>query len=876
MIWIDPRISVFLFLLVLATHVSVAQNIPEVKISIAANEKPLADVLEEIAQKSKSRFSYNPKRIQSDQTINYQATNKSVNEILVELGNQFDFQYSLVEGQIILKPVKRSEKSVGESVQNVTLSGFVKDAGNGEGLIGPNIYIKALGVGTTTNAFGFFSLTIPKGNYEISITFIGYKTFTKSIDLKTSIRENMLLEEEPHVLSEILIMEAPAPVVEEIQASKINLRPRTVEERPALFGEMDVIKSLESVPGIKLQSDGSTFYSVRGGSRDQNIVLIDDSPIYNPSHMLGIFSTIIPDAITDINVYRGDIPASIGGRLSSVLDIHTKKGNDQYLQAWGSGGLVSTKLGVEGPIKKNVSSYLITGRFSTMRWLFQNADENLKEFRFHDLTGKTNFRFNSKNRMFFSFYTGSDHYFSGNNGISWSNNAGTIRWNHLFSEQLFLNTTVSASGYDYFLHTDVSKKQRWNSHINNVNLKTDFSYFIKPQNELTFGIGVNGYNFNPGNVQEGSSNTQISNQSIRNSVEFVLYGSHEVTLNKKWSIKYGVRLSSWTNIGEAFEFTFDKNHNAIDTMVYKAGEPYITFVKAEPRLTLHYLINEHSSLKASYSRNVQNVHLISNSISPFTSLDVWLPSSVNIKPQLSDQFTLGSYHQLAHSGFSLVAEVFYKKMYNQIDYETHAETLLNPFVESELRFGTAQAYGIEMQIKKDEGRLRGMIGYSYARAKRHFAELNQGKTYNAYADRPNQINVTLSYDVSLRWTIGMNWNYLTGSPYSSPVSFYSYNGLEVPVYGQKNNDRLPDYHRLDAAATVKLNRNRESKFQHSLTMSIYNVYGRKNALYVNYNKTELNSKDFKVPSNLIDSERAISQFYLFQFTPSVTYNFKWR
>ncbi len=876
MIWIDPRTRVFLFLLVLATHVSVAQNVPEVKISISAKEKSLADVLEEIAQKSKSRFSYNPKRIQSDQTINYQATNKSVNEILVELGNQFDFQYSLVEGQIILKPVKKSEKSVGESIQNVTLSGFVKDASNGEGLIGPSVYIKALGVGTTTNAFGFFSLTIPKGNYEVFITFIGYKPFTKSIDLKTSIRENMLLEEEPQVLSEIIVMGAPAPVVEEIQVSKTNLRPRTVEERPALFGEMDVIKSLESVPGIKLQSDGSTFYSVRGGSRDQNLVLIDDSPIYNPSHMLGIFSTIIPDAITDINVYKGDMPASIGGRLSSVLDIHTKKGNDQYLQAWGSGGLVSTKLGVEGPIKKNVSSYLLTGRFSTMRWLFQNADENLKEFRFHDLTGKMNFRFNSKNRMFFSFYTGSDNYFSGNNGISWSNNAGTIRWNHLFSERLFLNTTVSASGYDYFLYTDVSKNQRWNSHINNFNLKTDFSYFIKPQNELTFGIGVNGYNFNPGNVQEGSSNTQISNQSIRNSVEFVLYGNHEVTLNKKWGIKYGVRLSSWTNIGEAFEFTFDKNHNAIDTLAYKAGEPYITFVKAEPRLTLHYLINEHSSLKASYSRNVQNAHLISNSISPFTSLDVWLPSSVNIKPQLSDQFTLGSYHQLAHSGFSLVAEAFYKKMYNQIDYETHAETLLNPFVESELRFGTAQAYGIEMQIKKDEGRLRGMIGYSYARAKRHFAELNQGKTYNAYSDRPNQINVTLSFDVSLRWTIGMNWNYLTGSPYSSPVSFYSYNGLEVPVYGQKNNDRLPDYHRLDAAATVKLNRNRESKFQHSLTMSIYNVYGRKNALYINYNKTELGSKDFKVPSNLLDGERAISQFYLFQFTPSVTYNFKWR
>ena len=874
MIRIDARLSVLLFLLVLATQFTVAQNIPDVKISLSAKEVSLSSVLEEIAQKSKSRFSYNPKRIQSDQKINYQAANKSVNEILVDLGDQFDFQYSLVEDQIILKPIKKSAKSI---EQDVTLSGYIKDATNGEGLIGSTLYIKALEVGATANAYGFFSLTIPKGKYDVAISFMGYKTLTKTIDLKTSIRENLLLAEEPNMLPEIIVTgTVAAAVVEEIQVSKTDLRPRTVEERPALFGEMDVIKSLESIPGIKLQSDGSTFYYVRGGARDQNLVLIDDSPIYNPSHLLGLFSTIIPDAITDIDVYKGDMPASMGGRLSSVLDIHTKKGNDQYTQVWGSGGLVSTKLGVEGPLKKNVSSYLVTGRFSTMRWLFQTLDKNLKQFRFHDITGKMNFKFNSKNRMFFSFYTGSDNYFSGNNGINWNNNAATIRWNHLFSERLFMNTTLSASGYDYFLYTDVSKNQRWNSHISNLNLKSDFSYFIKPQNEFTFGLGLNGYNFNPGNVQEGSSNTQVSNLSVRNSVEFVVYGNHEVTFNKKWGLKYGIRLTSWSNIGEVFEFKFDENRNPIDTLSFEAGDPYITFVNAEPRLTLQYLINEHASLKASYSRNVQNVHLLSNSISPFTSLDVWLPSSFNIKPQTSDQGTLGSYHELGHSGISLVTEVFYKKMYNQIDYETHAETLLNPLLESELRFGTAHAYGIELQAKKDEGRLRGMIGYSYARAKRQFAELNQGKTYNAFSDRPNQFNVTLSYDVSLRWTVGMNWNYLTGAPYSSPVSFYSYNGQEVPVYGQKNNDRLPNYHRLDVSATVKLNRNSESKFKHSLTMSIYNVYGRKNALYINYNKTELGEKDFKVPSNLLASERAISQFYLFQFTPSVSYNFKWR
>lgn len=850
-----------------------AQKIPDKKITIESKDQSLAHVLEEVSEKSAIRFSYNPKRIQAERKVNYQAIEKSASEILADLAERFDFQYSLVEDQVILKPAKKIEKS---AEQVVTLSGYIKDAANGEALIGSTIFIKELQVGTVSNTYGFFSITLPKGTYEVISSFIGYKHSSKIIDLQTSIMENILLMEEPPVLNEIIVTAAPDEVVEEIQVSKTNVKPRAVEERPALFGEMDVLKSLEAVPGFKLHSDGSTFYYVRGGQRDQNLVLIDDSPIYNPSHLLGLFSTIIPDAVTDINIYKGDMPASLGGRLSSVLDIHTKKGNDQHTQVWGNVGLISTKLGVEGPIKKDISSFLISGRFSRLQWLFQLQDESIKKFSFHDLTGKMNFKLSAKDRIFFSFYTGSDNYFSGNNGINWANNAGTFRWNHVITDRLFLNTTLSASGYDYFVYTDVSKNQRWNSHISNLNMKTDFSYFIKPQSELTFGLGLNGYRFNPGNLQTGSSNTQVSNVSARNSLEFILYGNHQVTLNNKWGLNYGLRFTSWTNSGEAFEFKFDDNHNPVDTLVFGKGEPYITYVNVEPRLTLQYLINEHSSIKASYSRNVQNVHLISNSISPFTSLDVWLPSSLNIQPQRSDQVALGYYHKLARSGISLVTETFYKKLYNQIDYATHAETLLNPFLESELRFGEAHAYGVEFQATKNEGRLRGTTGYSYARAKRTFPDLNDGKSYNAFSDRPHQINLTLSYDINLRWMIGMNWNYFTGAPFSSPVSFYNYNGLEVPVYGQKNNDRYPNYHRLDASATLKLNKNVEKKYQHSLTFSVYNVYGRKNSVFINFNKTEVSVRDFKVPSNVLVSDRAISQFYLFQFTPAVSYNFKWK
>ncbi|MBL7861260.1 MAG: carboxypeptidase-like regulatory domain-containing protein [Cyclobacteriaceae bacterium] len=847
-----------------------AQVLPGKRMTIQVQDQTLTSVLAEIENKSGVRFSYNPRKIQSDRKITFIVTNESIQDVLDALSEQAGLQYALIENQIILSPQKKSES---EAVP-LTYSGYVKDQVNGEALIGATLYLKQLQTGTVTNSYGFFSLSLPKGNYEISVSYIGFQSIHKTVDLQVSLREDLVLKEDLPILEEVLVTDQAEESIAETQVSKINLRPKSIEERPALFGENDVIKSLESVPGIKFHSDGSTFYYVRGGNRDQNLVLIDDSPIYNPSHLLGLFSTIIPDAATDITLYKGNMPASFGGRLSSVLDVHTRKGNDQFTQVWGNVGLISTKLGIEGPLKKERSSFLLSGRFSRLKWLFQMVDDRINQFGFHDLTGKMNFKLNSKNHAYFSFYTGSDNYFAGNNGIKWTNTAGTIRWTHLYSERLFINTTFSASGYDYFLYTNVSSNQRWNSHISNVNLKSDFSYFIKPENEVSFGLGVNGYNFNPGNVT--TNNVQNSNVSARHSLEFLLYGNQDLKLNSRWGLNYGLRFTSWTNYGEAFEFKFDENHNPVDTLIYPGGESYINFINAEPRLTIQYLINNESSIKAGYARNVQNVHLISNSISPFTSLEVWLPSSFNIQPQRSNQVTLGYYHLLSTRGISLSGEVFGKIMQNQIDFETHAETLLNPFFESELRFGQARSYGFELLAKKELGRIRGLAGYTFSRVSRTFPDLNQGRSYNALFDRPHQLNITMSYDLNLKWTVSANWNLLSGAPYSSPVSFYQYNGLEVPVYGQKNNDRLPSYHRLDVTANLKLNKNPENKFKHDLTFSIFNLYGRKNPLFVNFNKEEVSYRDFKVPANLLESQYAISQFYLFQVTPCISYNFRWR
>ncbi len=852
--------------------VKAQNNIPAIRVTLDAKDLPLSEALSIISQQSGVSFSYNPRRVSGARTINYNCNQKLLSEVLNDLAKQGNFSFQLLEGQIILKPNNQSDP---EEIKKVTLSGFIKDASNGEALIGASIIIEELQVGAISNVFGFYSITVPAGNYNIEFSYVGFQKSSKRLALTTSLTEQMSLVPVPSLLQEIVVVGSNANLVNEVQLSKSNIKAKTISEKPSFFGESDAVKALESIPGIKIHSDGSTFYYVRGGDRDQNLIVIDDAPIFNPSHLLGLFSTIIPEAVNDINLYKGSMPASLGGRLSSIMDVRTKKGNDQHFEAGGSVGLLSTKLSVEGPIKKDKSSYLLSGRLSRVKWIFQLANDDIKKFHFYDLTGKLNFDLDEKNKLFFSFYTGSDNFLTSNNGIEWSNRTTTLRWNHIFSKRLFLNTTIAGGVFDYFLHTNIANQTRWNSHLSNVNLKADFSYFKNPKEEITFGIKLGGYNFNPGNISV--RNIPIPPVvSVRNSSEFVLYGNHEIRFGNRWGLSYGLRVTNWTNEGESFEFIFDENRFPIDTVFFKKGDKYKRYESAEPRISVSYFINENSSLKASFARNIQNIHLITNSISPFTSFEVWLPSSINIKPQNANQFALGYFKNLPSTGLALEIESFYKKMNNQIDYEAHAETLLNPLLESELRFGEAQAYGVEFQLRKNDGRLRGWIAYSYARAKRKFDEINQGRTFNAFYDRPHQVNFTLSYDINLRWNVGLNWNYTTGAPFSSPVGFYTLNGLEIPVYDQKNNDRLPDYHRLDLSATWLLNRNSERKFKHNLTFSIFNFYGRKNALFINYNKSETSDGNFKIPANLLENKAVATQFYLFQFTPSVSYNFKWR
>ncbi|WP_185153646.1 TonB-dependent receptor [Fulvivirga lutimaris] len=829
----------------------------------------LKALFELIQEKCKVSFSYNPNRLPLKEKVTYQAK-KSLEEILKDLEDKFSIEFSFIEQQIIIKPKRKAND---KKASTYTISGYIKDNKNGEALIGATVSIPALNIGTSSNVYGFFSLTVPDQEHEVKISFIGYSEVIKTYSQGSSEEVIELVETIP-MLEEVVISSGPNPEIGEIQLSKSILRPEAVSEMPALFGEMDVVKSMEFMPGIKAHSDGSTFFYVRGGNRDQNLIMLDDAPIFNSSHMLGVFSTIIPDAVNSIDIYTGDMPASMGGRLSSVVDIRTKKGNDKHTQVWGNVGLISTKLGIEGPIRKEQSSFLVSGRLSRIKWIFENENQDLKQLYFYDLTTKLNFKLSNRDQIYFSAYSGRDNYFVDNSGIEWANLAGTFRWNHIVNDRLFLNTTIAASSYDYFLHTDVENNTKWKSHIANLNIKGDFTYFVNPDNVVTFGLAINGHNFNPGNLTTDDPDVQPPLVSIKNAFESVIYGQQEVKLGEHWGLKYGLRLTSWTNQGASFEFQFDENKNVTDTLFYEAGEDYNQYGNAEPRLGISYFINDQSAIKLSYARTVQNLHLITNSISPFTSLEVWLPSSINIKPQIANQVALGYQHSWPKSGLAFSTEVYAKKMFNQIDYQPHAETLLNPLLENELLFGDAEAYGTEFTLKKELGRLRGWAGYTYSRATRTFDEIDNGEAFNSFYDRPHEVNLVLGYDLTERIKLGANWIYYTGSPYSAPIGFYKFNDQETPVYGKKNNARLPGYHRLDFSATFTLNKPENTKFHHDLSLSFYNLYGRKNTLFINYNKTEVGENEFKIPSNLLEDNRVTSQYYLFRFTPSLTYNFR--
>ena len=688
---------------------------------------------------------------------------------------------------------------------------------------------------------------------------------------------DIALDPDISVLKEIVVNATmSANKLEIAENTKVDYKPDNMVKGPALMGELDVIKSLQSIPGIKMAADGSTMFHVRGGARDQNLILMDEAPIYNPAHLLGLFSTIIPDAAKDIKIYKGDIPIQQGGRLSSLIDIKTRDGNQKHFGMNGTIGLISSRLALEGPVKKDYSSYFLSGRFSQIRWIGKKLNSNLSDLYFFDLNGKMNFQINRNNRLYISFYSGKDYYSADNSGISWGNFAGTIRWNHIFNQKLFSNTTLYTSKYDYNLYTSVSQNNRWNSHIANLSLKTDFSYFINPELTILFGFSLSGHDFNPGNYEAGNGNhpADVPLVSKRNASELVLYAGSEHRFSDQIAIKYGLRLVNWLNVGAATEYFFDADHQLIGNQDYNQGQVYHHYTALSPRISLDYSFDRNNAVQAYYSRTVQNIHMISNTISPFTNFEVWLPSGPNIKPEYCDQTGAGYFLDFGHDKYQLSIEGYYKWLQNQIDYKDHADMLLNPLMEGDLRFGKGRAYGLEIMLRKNSGTLQGWISYNYSRTLRTILGVNNNIEYPAAYDRPEEVNLSLSEQLGKRTNFSANWIFSSGSAITTPVGFYQYDGETVPLYGNKNNDRLPDYHRLDVALTVDLS-NPNRRYRHSLIFSIFNLYGHKNPVYLNFNKIELDNGNLRVPSDLYPQPEMVPyKSFVYYIIPSVSYSFK--
>lgn len=831
-------------------------------------------------------FSYNPRQLPLKEKVSVQATDKSVSLILDQLLKPLGISWLVSENQVILRMEKSGMQSDKQNllIRKFTISGYIRDKTSGEVLIGVNVYDKNSLKGTTTNSYGFYSLTLPGGNYDLTSSLIGYTTYNHSINLNKDQEIRINLSEATIEMQAVEILDGKdIQGIDPVAAGEVRLSSSALKRMAGFAGNIDVIKSLQAVPGINAFGDGSSFFYVRGGNNDQNLMLLDEAPIFNPAHLFGFFSALSPDAIKDVKAYKGDFPASYGGRLSSVIDIRARDGNLNRLGFSGNLGIFTSDLTLEGPLAKEKSSFILSARKSNLNWL-SNSEISGKSFTidFYDLNAKLNIRLNDKNRIFFTGFTGKDDFSRISNGsvntfgLSWDNTTGTIRWNHLFNNKIFVNTTAIFSEYNYYLYINREQDDYWQSSIQNRTLKTDFSWFPNPSNTIKSGVELSNYYSNPGNVHFSDEETQRSAPQISryHSLGINFYISNDQIVKEKLSLKYGLRISSWRNLGPATVYFFDPNYAVYDSLNVEKGDYYAPFFNVEPRISISYAISPGSAITAGYCRTTQYLQMLSNSTSPFTSLEVWAPSGPNIKPQKADQFTIGYLTKTSNSKISLNVEAFYKLFHNQIDYKDHANMLYNPLIEGELRFGESKSYGVELLLRKTEGKFSGWIGYSYARALKTIEGVNNGNEYPAFYDHPHSLFANLALSTGSRWDISANWFYMTGSAFSSPSGFMLYNGYQVPIYGNKNNDRLPDYHRLDLSVSFRVNKPGQ-RFRHNIVLSVYNVYGRKNPFSVNFNKIMNDNGDIVVPADLDGSYEIIpTKISVAGIIPSLNYTFK--
>ncbi len=874
--WIIPGILLFS-----CGPITVAQQ-PDLnqKVAVHYSGIPLEEVLIDLSRSFHIRFSYSPELVAINQTINYTTENTNLGRVLDEILQSCGIQYTLVDGYMVLKSVKKQDidKTPGKPVL-FTICGVITDSASHEVMIGAAVYIRETGTGIFTNNYGFYSLTLPAGTYTLQTSYVGYTIQSKTIDLSGDIRLNMDLNPSPFTLKEIIINPvSQEQLVFSSLAAQTHVDPSVVQRLSAALGETDMLKSLDNLPGVSFQSDGSSYFSVRGGSRDQNLILLDEAPIYNPSHLLGLFTPIIPEAIKNVELYRADFPVQYGGRLSSVVDIRAKDGNMNKFSGSASISPVSTRFNIEGPFRKEASSYFVSFRISTFGLLVKAANPSVESFYFADFTSKFNFRLGKRDRLYLTLFAGKDAFINKpgdtRNGLEWGNSAITLRWSHVYGTRLFSNTTFYASKFDYSLYTDYDRKIRWNSDITGTNLKSEFSWYISPRNNFRFGYNLGGYFFNPGNYTSPDATLDTMRVSQVNSGEIVLYAGDELEPVKWLRVNYGFRFSNWSNYGEAFSIIYDHDYHPASYAEYAKGTRYYSRNLLEPRISVSFRTGKYASVKASYNRTIQHINQINNSISPFNSLEVWLPSGPNIRPQYADIFNLGFVKSWPGKSVDLNLDVYYKNLFNQVGYSYHAEMFLNPYLEGELRQGKGYAGGFEVMIRKTQGRLTGQLGYGFTRSYLKINDLNADRWYPSHHDRPVDVSLSLDFKVKPRWTLNLNAVYTSGMTISTPTGFYYYRGSQVPEYTQQNNDRLPDYRRVDIGSAWRLNRIGKT-FEHYFTLTLYNFFNSRNYVFLNFNKIKGADDKYYIPADKMNQQEQLPTYkYVYSIVPSFTYSLK--
>ena len=745
--------------------------------------------------------------------------------------------------------------------------------------------------GATSNVYGFYSLTVPKGKYTVKFIYQGYQAQSNILELESSRTLNVDMAEEAREVKEVVITGERREIEANVKSTQMGVNKldiKTISKIPPLLGEVDVIRSIQLLPGVSTVGEGASGFNVRGGSIDQNLILLDEAPVYNSSHLFGFFSVFNPDAVRDVKLIKGGIPAQYGGRLSSLLDIRMKEGNNKKFVVNGGLGILSGRFSVEGPILKDKMSFIVAGRrfwLDQFFPLFPNEQLKNTVAYFYDLTAKINYKVNENNTVFASAYFGRDKFgFGSDFGFAWGNATTSLRWNHVYSPKLFSNLTGFYSNYDYLLDIKSGKDGfNWNSTIQNLSLKPEFTYYANDKNTLTFGGQILYYDFLPGKTTIVSNGeTKVNRLSDKYAYENSVYLSNDHEVSSRLSLTYGLRYSNFMNIGPSTMLILGDTTPGVKRPVIAAkavpsGKNVAQYGNLEPRFSAKYELTEESSIKASYNRMAQYIHLLSNTQAS-VPLDVWTPSTNNIKPQIGDQVSLGYFRNFSwhNQDFEFSAEGFFKQMRNQIDYIDGAELLLNRTLEAELLSGDGRAYGLELYLKKRKGKFTGWISYTLSKSERQVSGINNRNWYPTRFDKPHNLSLVAMYELTPKWSFSANFVISSGVPGTFPTNRVEYQGYVIPHNSNnlRNNYRLPAYHRLDISATYDPNKESTKRFKGSWVFGIYNVYARRNPFGI-YFRQEPPSVDPAPPDRVTQSTntQAIRFSVLGTLVPSVTYNF---